>query len=82
MQEWNRRDPAEGLTLWKLPEISRKYEIPVMRSKVIRAETKRLVLKWYTGKFPIPKRGEPIPKGRAAELRQLAQKQERLTRTE
>lgn len=52
VQEWNRRDPAYGLTLRKLPKISRKHEIPVMRSKVIMAEAKRLVFKWYIGKFP------------------------------
>lgn len=49
------------MTLRKLAEISRKCEIPMMKSKEIMAKTKRLLLKWYIGKFPILRREEPIP---------------------
>lgn len=66
----------------KLPKVEHKHDIPILRSKEISAEVKRLLLKWYIGKFPIPQRGRSKSKQLTEELRKLAQYNEQLTKDE
>lgn len=79
---WNHRDRVEELNIRKLPKISAKHDIPVLRSRELKAEVKRLLLKWYIGRFPIPQRGKPSPKHLTGELKKLAQKEEKVTEEE
>lgn len=55
---------------------------PVWKSKRINAETRRSLMKWYIGKFPLPRRVEKIPKPTAAKLNTLLEKSEPWSRGE
>ena len=51
-----------------LMNTGRKFA-PVLESDLIHYETKRKMIKWYLGTFPVPRVGVAIPKREAAELR-------------
>lgn len=57
-------------------------EASILQSKPLDGETKRLLLNWYVGKFPIPRRGLRVPREAARELELLMKKNEAWTPSE
>lgn len=79
---WDSREAGEVLSLRTLPKIDPKHDIPILRSREIKSEVKRFMLKWYIGTFPISPSGMPTPKQLTEELKKLAQKDQRRTKEE
>lgn len=73
-EERNTRDMSEGPNLRKPPDVKMNRAIPMLRSKRIKEEVKRLALKWYIGKFLIQRRGCRSPKHLTKERKMYAQK--------
>lgn len=67
----NTRGQGEGLNRRGLPLIKWKKEPPIYQGRSLCGETKRLLLKWYIGNFPIPRRGARVPRDAAKTLEQL-----------
>lgn len=64
------REPGDGPNRRKLLKLKWKNPPPICLSRNISDEFKRLLLKWYIGKLPIPRRGIRIP-GETARARAL-----------
>lgn len=78
--EWNASAQVEGLDRRNLPKLKWKKLPPLWQSKNTSAETKRLLLKWCIGKFPIPRRGVRMPREATREMAHLLKGREPWTK--
>lgn len=65
----------EGLTRRGLPKAKWTKKPSLWNSKTINSETRGLLLKWYIGKFPVPRRSARIPRMPTSELELFLKKE-------
>ena len=76
LDDWNRREvEVEGLGNRVIPHQSRIDRfVPVAQDPRVGTEVRRLALKWYLGRYPIPKENIKVPSRLNAGIRNILQK--------
>lgn len=71
---WNNREMGEELRRRGLPQLEWGKKPQLWRDSRLSSGEKRLLVKWYIGKFPIPSKGAQIPRREASELADLMER--------
>lgn len=75
--KWNKANERSGMRTRQIPKIETKKNVVLWCIRQINAETTRVLLKWYVGKFPIARRGVKIQRNLIMELGGLTTKDKR-----
>lgn len=72
-KEWNRSEVLDGVGSRRLPKVKWKVP-PAVWEAELKGEERRQLLKWYIGRFPIPRRGVCVPQDANRELALIMRK--------